>query len=71
MVLNNVIVGVTILVPRLCFVSRVLIKVSASFTNLSSLAVAAFDLVCSSLSVLRFVVMLLYPLVIILTLLSS
>ena len=30
-------------------------KVSAGFTNVSGLAVAAFDLVCCSLSVLRFV----------------
>ena len=54
MVFSNVIVDVTI--PRRSFVfgqSRA--KVSAGFTNVSSLAVAAFDLVCCSLSVLRFV----------------
>ena len=54
MVLSNVIVDVTI--PRRSFVfgqSRA--KVSAGFTNVSSLAVAAFDLVYCSLSVLRFV----------------
>ena len=42
-------------IPRRSFVfgqSRT--KVSAGFTNLSSLAVAAFDLVYCSLSVLRF-----------------
>ena len=54
MVLSNVIVDITI--PRRSFVfgqSRA--KVSAGFTNVRSLAVAAFDLVCCSLSVLRFV----------------
>ena len=54
MVLSNVIVEVTI--SRRSFVfgqSRA--KISAAFTNVSSLAVAAFDLVCCSLSVLRFV----------------
>ena len=54
MVLSNVIVDVTI--PRRSFVfgqSRA--KVSAGFTNVRSLAVAAFDLVYCSLSVLRFV----------------
>ena len=54
MVLSNVIVDVTI--PRRSFVfgqSRA--KVSAGFTNLRSLAVAAFDLVYWSLSRLRFV----------------
>ena len=53
MVLINVIVDVTI--PRRSFVfgqSRA--KVSAGFTNVRSLAVAAFDLVYCSLSVLRF-----------------
>ena len=53
MVLINVIVDVTI--PRCSFVfgqSRG--KVSAGFTNVRSLAVAAFDLVYCSLSVLRF-----------------
>ena len=54
MELSNVIVDVTI--PRRSFVfgqSRA--KVSAGFTNVRSLAVAAFDLVHYSLSVLRFV----------------
>ena len=51
---SNVIVDVTI--SRRSFVfgqSRA--KVSAGFTNVSSLAVDAFDLVYCSLSVLRFV----------------
>ena len=47
MVFGNVIVDVTI--------SQSLAKVSAGFTNVSSLAVAAFDLVYRSLSDLRFV----------------
>ena len=54
MMLSNVIVDVTI--PRCSFVfgqSRA--KVSAGFTNVRSLAVAAFDLVYCSLSVLWFV----------------
>ena len=54
MALSNVIVDVTI--PRRSFVfvqSRA--KVSAGFTNIGSLAIAAFDLVYCSLSVLRFV----------------
>ena len=54
MVLSNVIVEVTI--SRGSFVfgqSRA--KVSAGITNVSSLAVAAFDLVYCSLSVVRFV----------------
>ena len=54
MVLSNVISDVTI--SRRSFVfgqSRA--KVSAGFTNVSSLAVAAFDLVYCSLSVVRFV----------------
>ena len=54
MVFSNVIVGVTI--SRRSFVfgqSRA--TVSADFTNVSSLAVAAFDLVYCSLSVFRFV----------------
>ena len=54
MMLSNVIVDVTI--PRCSFVfgqSRA--KASAGFTNIRSLAVAAFDLVYCSLSVLRFV----------------
>ena len=52
--LSNVIVDVTI--PRHFFVfgqSRA--KGSAGFTNISSLAAAAFDLVYCSLFVLRFV----------------
>ena len=48
---------VNVTIPRRSFVfgqSRA--KVSAGFTNVSSLAVAAFDLVyCSQSSVLRFV----------------
>ena len=54
MMLSNVIVDVTI--PLRSFVygqSRA--KVSALFTNVSSLEVAAFDLVYCSLSVLQFV----------------
>ena len=54
MVFSNVIVDVTI--PRRSFVfgqSRA--KVSVGFTNASSPAVAAFDLVYCSLSVLLFV----------------
>ena len=54
MVFSNVIVDVTI--SRRSFVfghSRA--KVSADFTNVSSLAVTAFDLVYCSLSVLWFV----------------
>ena len=54
MVLSNVIVDVTI--PGRSFVfgqSRA--KVSAGLTNVRSLAVAAFDLVYCSLSVLEFV----------------
>ena len=54
MVSSNVIVDVT--TSRRSFVfgeSRA--KVSAGFTNVSSLAVAAFYLVCFSLSLLRFV----------------
>ena len=55
MVLSNVIVDVTI--PRvLLFVfGQSCAKVSAGFTNARSLAVAAFDLVYCSLSVLWFV----------------
>ena len=54
MMLSNVIVDVAI--PRRSFVfgqSRAM--VSAGFTNVRSLAVAAFDLVYCSLSVLQFV----------------
>ena len=51
---SNVIVDVTI--SRRSFVfGRKRAKVSAGFTNVSSLAVAAFDLVYCSMSVLRFV----------------
>ena len=54
MVLSNVIVDVTI--PRRSFVfGRSRAKVFAGFTDVRSLAVAAFDLVYCSLSVLRFV----------------
>ena len=54
MVLSNVIVDVTI--SRRSFVfGQSSAKVSAGFTNVSSLAVAASDLVYCSLSVLRFV----------------
>ena len=54
MVFSNVIVDVTI--ARRSFVfGQSPTKVSAGFTNVSSLAVAAFDLVYCSLSVLRFV----------------
>ena len=54
MVISNMIVDVSI--SRRSFVfgqSRA--KISAGFTNVSSQAVAAFDLVYYSLSVLRFV----------------
>ena len=54
MVLSNVIVDVTI--PRRSFVfGQSRDKVSAGFTDVSSLAVTAFDIVCSSLSVFRLV----------------
>ena len=54
MVFSNVIVNVTI--SRRSFVcGQSGAKVSAGFTNVRSLAVAAFDLVYCSLSVLRFV----------------
>ena len=52
--LSNVIVDITI--SRCSFVIGLLhAKVSAGFTNIRSLAVAAFDLVYFSLSVLQFV----------------
>ena len=54
MVLGNVIVEVTILRSSFVF-GQLHAQVSASFTNVRSLAVAAFDLVYCSLSVLRFV----------------
>ena len=51
---SNVIVGITI--PRGSFVfSQSRVKVFASLTNVGSLAVGAFDLVNSSLSVVGFV----------------
>ena len=54
MVLSNVIVDVTI--PRRLFeFGQSRAKVSAGFTKVRSLAVAAFDLVYCSLSVLRYV----------------
>ena len=53
MMRSNVIVDVTI--PRRSFVfGQSCAKVSAGFTNVRSLTVAAFDLVYCSLSVLRF-----------------
>ena len=54
MVLSNVIVDVTIFGRSFVF-GRWRAKVSAGFTNVSSLTVAAFKLVYCSLSVLRFV----------------
>ena len=54
MVISNVIVDVTISRRSFAF-GQSRAKVSAGFTNVSSLAVAAFDLVYCSLSVLRFV----------------
>ena len=54
MVLSNVIVDVTITRRSFMF-GQSRAKVSAGFTNVSSLAVAAFDLVYCSLDVLRFV----------------
>ena len=54
MMYSNVIVGVT--VSRGSFVfSQSRVKVSASLTNVGSLAVGAFDLVNCSLSVVGFV----------------
>ena len=55
MVLSNVIVDVTIFPRRSFVLSQSRAYVSAGFTNVRSLAVAAFDLVYCSLSVLRFV----------------
>ena len=54
MVLCNVIVDVTIFGRSFVF-GRWRAKVSASFTNVHSLAVATFNLVYCSLSVLQFV----------------
>ena len=57
MVLSNVIVDVTI--PcRLFAFGQSRAKISAGFTNVRSLAVAAFDFVHCSLSVLRIVFLL-------------
>ena len=53
MVLSNVVVDTTILRRSFVF-GQSRASVSAGFTNLRSLAVAAFDLVYCSLSVLRF-----------------
>ena len=55
MVFSNVIVDVTIFSRRSLVFGQSHAKVSAGFTNVGSLAVAAFDLVYYSLSVLRFV----------------
>ena len=54
MVLSDVIVDVTILRRSFVF-GQSRAKVSSGFANVSSLAVAAFDLIYCSLSVLRFV----------------
>ena len=59
MVFSNVIVDVTISWRSFVHVfSQSRVKFSAVLTNASSLAVAAFDLVYCSLSVLRFVIVL-------------
>ena len=60
MVISNVIVDVTISRRSFAFGQslRLRAKVSAGFTNVSSLAVAAFDFVHCSLSVLRIVFLL-------------
>ena len=49
-VFGNIIVEVTLLVARLCLVSRI---VSAGLTDISGLAVGAFDLINCSCSVFR------------------
>jgi len=54
MMYSNVIVGITISRGSFVF-SRSRVKVSASLTNVGSLAVGEFDLVNCSLSVVRFV----------------
>ena len=54
MMYSNVIVGVTISRGSFVF-SQSRVKVSASLTNVGSLAVGAFDLVNCSLSVVGFV----------------
>ena len=59
MVSSNVIVDVTInFLSRFCVLGQSRAKVSAGFTNVSSLAVEAFDLMYCSLSVLWFVLVL-------------
>ena len=54
MMLSNVIVDVIIPIRSFVF-GQSRAKVSVGFTNIKSLAVAAFDLVYYSLSVVRFV----------------
>ena len=54
MMYSNVIVGITILCSSFVF-SQSCVKVSASLTDVGSLAVGAFDLVNCSLSVVGFV----------------
>ena len=54
MVISNTIVDVSISRRSFAF-GQSRAKISAGFTNVSSLAVAAFNLVYCSLSVLRFV----------------
>ena len=54
MMYSNVIVGSTISRGSFVF-SQSRVKVSASLTNVGSLAVGAFDLVNCSLSVVRFI----------------
>jgi len=54
MMYSNAIVGITISRGSFVF-SRSRVQVSASLTNVGSLAVRAFDLVNCSLSVVRFV----------------
>ena len=54
MVISNTIVDVSISCRSFVF-GKSRAKISAGFTNVSSLAVAAFNLVYCSLSVLRFV----------------
>ena len=63
MVLSNVIVDAIILRRSFVF-GQSRASVSAGFTNVRSLAVAAFDLVYCSLSVLRFVFVLVSQIVI-------
>ena len=54
MMYSNVIVGITISCGSFVF-SQSRVKVSASLTNIGSLAVGAFDLAKCSLSFVRFV----------------